>query len=107
MKPITDKAEVSIDFPDKAYVGSFGRHSGFDVSADAEGITLKLLRSGEDRRTAEIHLHYYLCADIVAELARAIAARPPIDEPHRDRMLTSAKELVRALTSHRAQQTQR
>lgn len=102
MKPITDKAEVSIDFPDKAYVGSFGRHSGFDVSADAEGITLKLSRSGEDRRTAEIHLHYYLCADIVAELARAIAARPPIDEAHRDPMLTSAKELARALTRHRA-----
>lgn len=100
MKPITDKAEVSIDFPDKAYVGSFGRHSGFEVSADALGVTLKLSRPGEDRRSAEIYLHYYLCADILAELARAITARPPIDEAHREPMQTSAKELARALSLH-------
>jgi hypothetical protein len=98
MKPITDKAEVSIDFPDKAYIGSFGRHSGFDVSADAEGVTLKLSRPGEDRRTAEIHLHYYLCADVLAELAKAIAARPAIDESHRDPMLKSVKKLAWALS---------
>jgi hypothetical protein len=72
------------------------------VSADAEGVTLKLSRPGEDRRTAEIHLHFYLCADIVAELARAIVARPPIDEAHRNPMLASAKELARALALHRA-----
>ena len=51
MKPITDKAEVAIDFPDKAYIGAFGRHSGFEVSADAEGVTLKLSRPGDDSRT--------------------------------------------------------
>ena len=27
LHPIADKAEVSVDFPDKAYLGSFGRHS--------------------------------------------------------------------------------
>ena len=50
VKPITDKAEVSIDFPDKTYVGSFTRHSGFEAEADAEGVALKLVRAGEDRR---------------------------------------------------------
>ena len=30
--PITDKAEVSIDFPDKFYMGSFGRGSRFEFS---------------------------------------------------------------------------
>jgi hypothetical protein len=98
MKPITDKAEVAIEFPDKYYSGSFGRHSGFDVRADDEGVTLKLSRSGDDPRTAEIHLHYYLFADILAELARAIAARPQIDEAHREPMTKSAKELARALS---------
>ena len=96
MKPITDRAEVAIEFPDKYYSGSFGRHSGFDVRAGDEGVTLKLSRPGEDPRTAEIHLHYYLCADILAELARAIAARPPIDEAHREPMQIAARELARA-----------
>jgi hypothetical protein len=27
LHPITDKAEVSVDFPDKAYIGVFGRRS--------------------------------------------------------------------------------
>lgn len=34
LHPIADKAEVSVDFPDKAYMGSFGRHSQFDAYAD-------------------------------------------------------------------------
>ena len=48
MKPVIDKAEVSIDFPDKAYMGSFGRHSGFEVRADEEEVMLKLAHSGHD-----------------------------------------------------------
>jgi hypothetical protein len=99
MKPITDKAEVAIEFPDKYYSGSFGRHSSFDVRADDEGVTLKLSRLGDDPRTAEIHLHYYLCADILAELARAIAARPQIDDAHREPMLSAATELGRVLSA--------
>ena len=31
LHPIADKAEVSVDFPDKAYIGSFSRHSQFDA----------------------------------------------------------------------------
>ena len=46
MKPITDKAEISIDFPDKAYVGAFGHNSTFDAQSDAEGIKVKLSRAG-------------------------------------------------------------
>jgi hypothetical protein len=34
LHPISDKAEVFVDFPDKAYIGSFGRHSQFDAYAD-------------------------------------------------------------------------
>lgn len=102
MKPITDKAEVSIDFPDKAHVGSFGRQSGFGVSADGEGVMLKLSRSGDDPRTAEIHLHYYLCADILTELAKAIATLRPMDEAHRDPLLMATKERAWALSRRRA-----
>jgi hypothetical protein len=81
-----------------ADISLVGMHSGFDVSADAEGVTLKLSRPGEDHRTAEIHLHYYLCADVLAELAKAIAARPAIDESHRDPMLKSVNKLAWALS---------
>ena len=67
MKPITDKAEVSIDFPDKVYMGSFGKTSGFEVKADPDEVMLKLLRTGEQRREFSLHLHYYLLADIIVE----------------------------------------
>jgi hypothetical protein len=101
MKPIADQAEVSIDFPDKAYVGAFTRNSGFDAHADAEGVSLKLSRPGEDRRTAEVHLHYYLFADILEELAMALAARPRLDEAHRAPLLKAARDLQRSLAARR------
>lgn len=36
LQPITDKAEVSVNFPDTAYIGSFSRHSQFDACADSD-----------------------------------------------------------------------
>ena len=68
LHPIADKAEVSVDFPDKAYMGSFGRHSQFDAYADTDSVAIKLVRPGEDRREAVMHLHYGLLAEILAEL---------------------------------------
>ena len=76
MKPVADRAEVAIDFPDKAYMGAFGRDSGFEVRTDADEVLVKLLRSGEQRREVSIHLHYYLLADILAEMARAVGEGP-------------------------------
>ena len=70
MHPIADKAEVSVDFPDKAYMGSFSRHSQFDAYADTDSVAIRLVRPGEDRREATVHLHYGLLAGILAELAR-------------------------------------
>jgi hypothetical protein len=98
MKPITDKAEISVDFPDKAYIGSFSQHSSFEVRADGDGIAIKLIHPSEDRRTAEIHLHYYLLADILAEAAQAIAGRPALDDSHREPLLEAATNLERALS---------
>jgi hypothetical protein len=99
MKPITDKAEISVDFPDKAYIGSFSQHSSFEVRADGDGIAVKLVHPAEDRRTAEIHLHYYLLADILAEAAEAIAGRPALDDSHREPLLEAATKLERALSA--------
>jgi len=60
LHPISDKAEVSVDFPDKAYIRSFGRHSQFDAYADDDSVAVRLVRPGEDRREAVMHLHYGL-----------------------------------------------
>ena len=97
LHPIADKAEVSVDFPDKAYIGSFGRNSQFDAYADAESVAIKLVRPGEERREAAMHLHYGLLAEILAELARSLAARDPLDEQHRTELSEAAKQLCAAL----------
>src|SRR5690348_4646626 len=97
LHPITDKAEVSVDFPDKAYMGSFGRHSQFDAYADADSVAIKLVRPGEDRREAVVHLHYGLLAEILAELGRSLAARDQVDEQHRQELSEAVMQLAVAL----------
>lgn len=97
LHPILDKAEVSVDFPDKAYMGSFGRHSQFDAYADTDSVAIKLVRPGEDRRKAVIHLHYGLLAEILAELATSFSSRHPFDEQHRAELSEAAKRLAASL----------
>ena len=99
MKPIVDRGEVSIDFPDKAYYGAFGRAAQYEARADAEGVAFKLAQSGEDRREAELHLHWYLFADLVTDLAEKIAAGGAPDEAHADTVRDAARRLVEALGS--------
>ena len=97
LHPISDKAEVSVDFPDKAYIGSFGRHSQFDAYADDDSVAIWLVRPGEDRREAVMHLHYGLLADILVELAKSLAFRPELDDQHRTELNEAAKQLCRSL----------
>jgi hypothetical protein len=97
LHPIIDKAEVSVEFPDKAYIGSFGRHSQFDAYAEADDVAIRLVRPGEDRREAVMHLHYGLLAEILSELARSLASRAPLDEPHRTELSAAAKQLSASL----------
>ena len=68
MHPISDNAEVSVDFPDKAYIGSFGRHS-----------------------------NSMLLADILLELAKSLASRDQLDEQHRSELSEAAKQLSASL----------
>jgi hypothetical protein len=78
-------------------MGIFGRHSQFDACANADDVAIKLVRPGEDRREAVVHLHYGLLAEILAELARSLAARDPLDEPHRSELSEAAKQLSASL----------
>lgn len=101
MQPIIDKAEVAIDFPDKAYIGTFSRSSSFDVSCDSERVRLRLAYPGADHRTADIHLHYYLLCDILAALADALEGIMPVDEAHRSELENSVRRLERVLIGRR------
>jgi Ser/Thr protein kinase RdoA (MazF antagonist) len=98
MKPVVDKAEVSIDFPDKAYMGSFGRDAGFEVRASDDEVLIRLVREGEDRREVAMHLHYYLLADVLAEMAQAVKQTVPhLDDSHRAPLRDASKALAAAL----------
>src|SRR5262245_25759932 len=46
-RPIPDKAEVALEYPDKFYVGTFERSSRFEAHLDAAGLSLTLERSGD------------------------------------------------------------
>jgi len=72
MKPIQDKAEVSIDFPEKFYVGSFARDSKFEARTEADGLLIKLEKPGDEKRAVEIHLHHHLLADILSGWADSL-----------------------------------
>ena len=97
MHPISDKAEVAIDFPDKAYMGGFGRDCSFDARADADGMMIRLVRTSGEKREAEIHLHHFLFAGILDDLADSLGQREPIDETHRTPLLAAARKLAAAL----------
>ena len=101
MKIITDKAEVAIEFPDKAYMGTFGQTAHFEAAADATGVTLKLQRRDDQKRQLDVHLHHGLFADILEEMAGSFAAQPPIDNAHRQLLLAAARHLVDALKAKR------
>jgi hypothetical protein len=97
MKPILDKAEVSIDLADRYYRSSFERDAGFEVRTDEDELVLKLVYKGDGARVAGLHLHYFLLADILEETAKSIAAQPPIDDVHRDPLIRATKDLLKAL----------
>jgi len=98
-KPIPDKAEVALEYPDKLYIGTFGHSARFDAHLDEAGISLSLDRTGEpkERKSVRIHFHYALFAEILHELARTVSKLPPSDTGHRDALREGAKALYDAL----------
>ena len=80
-KPIPDKAEVALEYPEKLYIGTFERTARFDAHLDETGISLSLHRLGDAdvRKSVRIHLHYALFAEILQDLARTVSAVPPAD----------------------------
>ena len=52
-KPLPDRAEVALEYPEKLYIGTFDRSSRFEAHFDVTGLSLTLERTGdsETRKT--------------------------------------------------------
>lgn len=98
-KPIPDKAEVALEYPDKLYIGTFERTARFDAHLDAAGISLTLDRTGDAdvRKSIHMHFHYALFAEILSDLAATVAALPIADVAHREALRDAATGLAHAL----------
>jgi hypothetical protein len=98
-KPIPDKAEVAIEYPDKLYIGTFERSSRFDAHLDQTGISLVLERTGDPstQKSVHLHIHYGLFAEILHDLARTTKAMPIDDDAHRASLAEAAAALHDAL----------
>jgi hypothetical protein len=98
-KPIPDKAEVALEYPDKLYIGTFERTARFDAHLDETGISLTLHRTGaaDERKSVRMHFHFALFAEILRDLAATVSAVPPVDTEHRAELREAARALLRAL----------
>jgi hypothetical protein len=98
-KPIPDKAEIALEYPDKLYVGTFESTSRFEAHLDPAGFTLVLDRPGAEdvRKSIHMHINFGLLAGILSELAATVTAIPKDDMLHRDQLARAVGELQRAL----------
>jgi hypothetical protein len=98
-KPISDKAEVALEYPDKLYVGTFERSSRFEAHVDQTGIALILERPGPEdlRKSVHMHINFGLFADILHELALTVGRIPKDDLLHRDQLAQAVTELHNSL----------
>jgi hypothetical protein len=99
MKPIPDKAEIALEYPEKLYVGTFERSSRFEAHLDSTGFALILDRPGEEevRRSVHMQINHGLFANILSELASSVERIRKDDIVHRDQLARAVAELHRAL----------
>jgi hypothetical protein len=107
MKPIPDKAEVALEYPDKLYIGTFEQSARFDAHFDETGVSLTLHRSGDEsvRKSVRMHIHYALFAEILSDLAKTASVMPASDVSHRTALATAAQALGAALKTKKSART--
>ncbi len=100
-RPIPDKAEVALEYPDKLYIGTFERTARFEAHLDATGVSLVLERPGDadTRKSVHLHLNDGLFAEVLRELAASVKAVPAGDAAHREALAEAALRLHQALVS--------
>lgn len=99
-KPIPDKAEIALEYPDKFYVGTFEHSSRFEAHLDTRGFALVLERPGAEdvRKSVHLHISYGLLASILRELASSVGAMAKDDIEHREQLTQALDEFRKALT---------
>jgi hypothetical protein len=105
--PIPDKAEIAIDFPDKFYMGSFARESKYEARSENDGIFIKLSRTGDQKREAEIHLHHFLLADILTEWAASLNEQPEMEKMHKQQLLEALTKVEKAIRKPKSDKAKR
>lgn len=100
-KPVPDKAEIALEYPDKFYVGTFEQSSRFEAHLDPAGLTLVLERPGDEdvRKSVHMHVSFGLLAGILRELAASVGGIPKDDITHRNQLAEAVARLHEALTS--------
>jgi hypothetical protein len=98
-KPIPDKAEVAVEYPDKLYIGTFERSARFDAHFEKDAISLSLYSAAasDTRKTVHMHFHCALFAEILRELAKTAPSLQKDDIVHRDELREAAKSFYEAL----------
>jgi hypothetical protein len=96
-KPIIDKAEVSIDLPNRLYHGSFSRSSDYDVKVDDVGVHIALDHRGEQPRHVAFHLHHYLFSGILESVANEITEKNTLSDADSGRLREAVMKLAQAL----------
>ncbi|HUZ31522.1 MAG TPA: hypothetical protein VMV19_05350 [Xanthobacteraceae bacterium] len=98
-KPVPDKAEVAVEYPDKLYIGTFEHSARFDAHFEQNGISLSLYHSGslDTRKTVRMHFHCALFAEILRELAKTAASLQKDDIVHREELREAAESFYAAL----------
>jgi hypothetical protein len=99
MRPIPDKAEIVLEYPDKFYSGTFEHSSRFDAHFDEHGIALTFLREGGggERKSVRMHIRHALFAEILNELAKTVSTIPPTDTGRQEVLAGAAAALAAAL----------
>ncbi|QWG13902.1 hypothetical protein KMZ29_04100 [Bradyrhizobium sediminis] len=98
-RPVPDKAEIALEYPDKFYVGTFEHSSRFEAHLDPTGFALVLERPGSEdvRKSIHMHISFGLLAGILGELAATVGKIPKDDILHRDQLADAVAQLHQAL----------
>jgi hypothetical protein len=99
MKPIPDKAEVALEYPDKFYIGTFERSARFDAHLDQTGSRSPCIAPAIPGRADRVHMHFHyaLFADILRDLAKTVSGMSLEDTAHRETVREAAKALYLSL----------
>ena len=94
---ISDKAEVSIDFPEKSYYGTFSRQSSFELKTDKHGVHIDLQRDTGEKRHVGFHIHYHLLADLLTAIGEGLKKQKGLQQIERELLTEAAHALSAAL----------